>query len=314
MAASGEWEDVKLYPNAAIFFQTDRMRSTYAEQILRRNEEEDEDEDEVKVKCLEMPSTPNDANVALEDFNDARLVQDGAEENIPIVVICPSRVFRKGTNLFTRFPPSTVIFVGNFSKSEIHQMQGRFGRFCQKFEEGDIVPKDDIKIVNIPLKFAESMVSKLTTLRDRSRSSPRHVRNADKLLSAYNNFCDIEPYDDAPDCRAAKVSADTLQTISELDVPTKPRNLGVDYLVKLVEFSNECDRFMSFSTFFSTITRISSNCTAEEWEEDDHCFEQGLATFAEQDVPEAGPSTSSHDGDIPVEDVANLAPLVASPL
>ena len=42
------------------------MRSTYAEQVLRRNEEEDEDEDEVKVKCMEMPSTPNDANVALE--------------------------------------------------------------------------------------------------------------------------------------------------------------------------------------------------------------------------------------------------------
>ena len=82
---------------------------------------------------MEMPSTPNDANVALEDFNDARLVQDGAEENTPTIVICPSRVFRKGTNLFTRFPPSTVIFVGNFSKSEISQMQGRFGRFCQKF-------------------------------------------------------------------------------------------------------------------------------------------------------------------------------------
>ena len=103
-----------------------------------------------------MPSTPNDANKVLEDFNNTRLVQDEVEEDIPTVVLCPSRVFCKGTNLFTRFPPSTVIFVGNFSKSEIHQMQGCFGRFCQKFEEGDIIPSKPIKIVNIPLTFAES--------------------------------------------------------------------------------------------------------------------------------------------------------------
>ena len=321
MNSDGEWEEVKLYPNAVVFFQTDRMRSIYTEQVLRRNE----DDEEVKVTCTEMPSTPNDAQKALEDFNDNRLVQDDVEEDIPSVLLCPSRVFRKGTNLFTRFPPSTVILVGNFSKSEIRQMQGRFGRFCQKFEEGDIIPTEPIKIVNIPLRFAELMVSKLASLRDRSRASSRNLKHTEELLAAYSRFCDIEQYDDIPDCRVVKVSADTLQTISELDVPTKSRDLGVDFLDKLTSFSKERDFVVTCDTFFRTVTRVSSFCTSEEWDEDDHCFEQGLATFAEKDVSEeipeeasdavhsAAPSTSAAEDDPSTDDVTTLPPLAVSP-
>lgn len=285
MTKDGTWEDAKMYPNAVIFFQTDRMRQAYQKEVLRRNE----DEDEVHVHCIEMPPTPTDADEALELFNENRIYsEEDQKDDIPCIVICPSRVFRKGSNAFVRYPPSTVICVGNYTKSELRQMHGRFGRYNEKYMEGDLVPVDPIKVVNIPLGWADSMIEKITALRERKRASARNIKNNAELKELYGKFCDMERDDDEDelDCRAVKVSADILQTISEMDVPTKERNVGIEFLNTIMDTSTERQRLIRSTAFFNTVRKHTTNSTAEEWEEDDHCFDQGLSVFAEQDVPD----------------------------
>ena len=301
-----EWVDCMLNPNALVFFQTDRMRNTFFAAMEKHNSDPDSDR---KIICIHVPAN-DEAEMSLFEFRDARIVTGEGSSTVddemkpPIVIICPSRIYRKGSNLFNRFPPSNVICVGNYSKNELKQMYGRVGRYCSKFEQDDCVPVDSIRAININLKWAENVYNKVQTLKDTTRKTPRTTRSKEVFDASFSMFADVFEDDDYVEIKPVKVAATILQSFSNFDIPTKTYDLGVDFLHIMIDTKVEDGNAKNKKEFLTAIQINTKDIEAAEFDEEDACFEQGMDVFAEQD---AAPSAEVPVGGLPPLEAVDAA-------
>jgi hypothetical protein len=239
----GEWESCKLYPNAVLFFQTDAMRAAY---LAEMKESE-------KVHAIDMPADEDKAKDALDEFAQHRLVDEDtydAEEETKIVTLCPSRVYRKGTNVLSRYTPSMLICVGNFSRDDLKQMHGRVGRFNATWKDGDCKPDDNIKVASVSLKWALSVHTMVQSLSETSRKTARNTRNIEEMqrLLAMVQTKDHEK---------VETYASILQKIAALDTPFTKRFLGCSLLEYLIDTADTNKNEANMEKFKSAVDAYS---------------------------------------------------------
>lgn len=289
MNADGEWEEVTMNPNAVVFFQTDRMKQTY----LSESEKSDQ------VIAIDLPTNSEKVDEALSQFSDARIMEkesDEETESEKIVILCPSRIYRKGSNVFNRFPPSVLICVGNYSKYELKQMYGRVGRFCDNWKVGDCKPEDPIKIVNINLRWASAVQAKVLLLKNTSsRKTTRTSRCDEEFDSLFSSLTDVVEREDEIDLKQAKVSATILQTISLLDTPSTKHYLGNLFLRMLAGVTSHDANEANRDKYWYSIRTHTQNIDAVEFDEEDATFEQGMEEFVEEEAVDAQEGSSSSD-------------------